>query len=85
MSDKWTAAEIPDQTGRKVIVTGANSGLGYETALALAAHGADVTMAVRDTAKGDAAAQQIHHGHATAAGVPVPAPVGGRRGGAAGP
>lgn len=59
MSDKWTAADIPDQTGRRAIVTGANSGLGFETALALAAHGAAVTMAVRDLAKGDAAAQQI--------------------------
>lgn len=59
MSDKWTAADIPDQTGRRAIVTGANSGLGYETALALAARGAEVTMAVRDTAKGDAAAARI--------------------------
>jgi NAD(P)-dependent dehydrogenase (short-subunit alcohol dehydrogenase family) len=59
MSDKWTAAEIPGLAGRRAVVTGANSGLGYETALALAAHGAEVTMAVRDTAKGDAAAQQI--------------------------
>jgi NAD(P)-dependent dehydrogenase (short-subunit alcohol dehydrogenase family) len=59
MSDKWTAADIPDQTGRRAIVTGANSGLGFETALALAAHGAEVTLAVRDTAKGEAAAEQI--------------------------
>jgi NAD(P)-dependent dehydrogenase (short-subunit alcohol dehydrogenase family) len=59
MSDKWTAAEIPTLAGRRAVVTGANSGLGYETALALAAHGAQVTLAVRDTAKGDAAAQQI--------------------------
>ena len=59
MSDKWTAAAIPSLAGLRAVVTGANSGLGYETALALAAHGAQVTMAVRDTAKGDAAAQQI--------------------------
>jgi NAD(P)-dependent dehydrogenase (short-subunit alcohol dehydrogenase family) len=59
MSDTWTMADIPDQTGRRAIVTGANSGLGFETALALAAHGAEVTLAVRDTAKGDAAAEQI--------------------------
>ena len=59
MSDKWTAADIPDQTGRRAIVTGANSGLGFETALALAARGAEVTLAVRDTVKGDAAAGQI--------------------------
>ena len=56
---KWTAADIPDQTGRRAIVTGANSGLGFETALALAAKGAEVTLAVRDTAKGDEAARQI--------------------------
>lgn len=59
MSDKWTAADMPAQTGRRAIVTGANSGLGFETALALAAHGAEVTLAVRDTAKGEAAAEQI--------------------------
>ena len=59
MSDKWTAADMPAQTGRRAIVTGANSGLGFETALALAAHGADVTLAVRDTAKGEAAVEQI--------------------------
>jgi len=59
MSDKWTAADVPDQAGRRAIVTGANSGLGFETALALAGHGADVTLAVRDMAKGEAAADQI--------------------------
>jgi NAD(P)-dependent dehydrogenase (short-subunit alcohol dehydrogenase family) len=67
MGDKWTAADMPEQTGRRVIVTGANSGLGFETALALAAKGAQVTLAVRDTAKGDTAADQIAqrspHGH----------------------
>lgn len=59
MSDKWTASDIPDQTGRRAIVTGANSGLGFETALALAGHGAEVTLAVRDMTKGEAAAEQI--------------------------
>ena len=59
MSDKWTAADIPDPTGRRALITGANSGLGFETALALAAHGAEVTMAVRDVAKGEAAAAQF--------------------------
>jgi NAD(P)-dependent dehydrogenase (short-subunit alcohol dehydrogenase family) len=59
MSDKWTAADIPAQKGRRAIVTGANSGLGFETALALAAHGAEITMAVRDVDKGETAAQQI--------------------------
>jgi NAD(P)-dependent dehydrogenase (short-subunit alcohol dehydrogenase family) len=59
MGEKWTAADIPDQTGRRAIVTGANSGLGFETALALAAKGAEVTLAVRDTAKGAEAARHI--------------------------
>lgn len=55
----WTANDIPDLTGRRAIVTGANSGLGWETARALAAHGAEVTFAVRDLAKGESAAQEI--------------------------
>jgi NAD(P)-dependent dehydrogenase (short-subunit alcohol dehydrogenase family) len=48
----WTTAQIPDQTGRTVLVTGATSGLGRETAKELAARGARVVLAVRDTAKG---------------------------------
>jgi NAD(P)-dependent dehydrogenase (short-subunit alcohol dehydrogenase family) len=56
---KWTASNIPDQTGRTVIVTGATSGLGYETALALAGKGANVTLAVRDTARGETARARI--------------------------
>ena len=56
---RWTADDMPNLTGRRAIVTGANSGLGYCTAQALAAHGAAVTMAVRDEAKGRAAAAAI--------------------------
>ncbi|GLP77762.1 short-chain dehydrogenase [Mycobacterium antarcticum] len=56
---KWTAAEVPDQTGRVAIVTGSNTGLGYETALVLAARGARVVLAVRDTEKGNAAAARL--------------------------
>ena len=52
----WTVANVPNLTGRSVIVTGSNSGLGFETAQQLARHGASVTLAVRDTAKGDQAA-----------------------------
>jgi NAD(P)-dependent dehydrogenase (short-subunit alcohol dehydrogenase family) len=49
---RWTADDMPDLTGRTAVVTGANSGLGLATALELARHGADVTLAVRDHAKG---------------------------------
>ncbi len=55
----WTTADIPDQTGRTAVITGANTGLGFETARALAAAGAHVVIAVRDTAKGKQAAAQL--------------------------
>ncbi|MCW2494996.1 oxidoreductase [Jatrophihabitans sp.] len=55
----WTTADIPDQTGRTFVVTGANSGLGEATAAALAAAGAEVVLACRNTAKGDAAAARM--------------------------
>lgn len=58
----WTAADIPDQTGRTAVVTGANGGLGLETARALAAAGAHVVMAVRDEAKAARAAADIRGG-----------------------
>ena len=56
---KWTTADIPDQTGRVAVITGANTGLGFETAAALAGRGARVVLAVRDVAKGGAAAGRI--------------------------
>jgi len=59
MSSKWTAADIPDQTGRVAIITGANTGLGLETANALAAKGAHVVLAVRNVDKGKEAAARI--------------------------
>jgi NAD(P)-dependent dehydrogenase (short-subunit alcohol dehydrogenase family) len=58
-ASKWTEADVPDQTGRVAIVTGSNTGLGYETARVLAARGAQVVLAVRDTEKGKAAAAKI--------------------------
>jgi NAD(P)-dependent dehydrogenase (short-subunit alcohol dehydrogenase family) len=55
----WSTANIPAQTGRTAIVTGANTGLGFETAKALADKGAHVVLAVRDLDKGRAAAERI--------------------------
>ncbi|MBW0015146.1 oxidoreductase [Mycobacterium sp.] len=55
----WTAADLPSFAGRTVIITGANSGLGAVTARELARKGARIVMAVRNTAKGEAAAQQM--------------------------
>jgi NAD(P)-dependent dehydrogenase (short-subunit alcohol dehydrogenase family) len=55
----WTAADIPDQTGRTVVVTGANSGLGFHTSLELARNGAHVVMACRNLDKGRAALDRL--------------------------
>lgn len=55
----YTRDSIPDQTGRTVVVTGANGGLGLETSKALAAKGAHVVMAARDRAKAAAAVDEI--------------------------
>ncbi|TEA02394.1 Fatty acyl-CoA reductase [Mycobacteroides salmoniphilum] len=55
----WTTADIPDQNGRVAVITGANTGLGLETARALAAAGAQVVLAVRDLDKGAAAVDEI--------------------------
>jgi NAD(P)-dependent dehydrogenase (short-subunit alcohol dehydrogenase family) len=55
----FSASSIPDMTGKTVIVTGANSGIGRAAATAMADHGARVVLAVRNTDKGDAAASQM--------------------------
>lgn len=56
---KWTEADVPDQSGRIAIVTGSNTGLGYETARVLAARGAHVVIAVRNLDKGRDAVDRI--------------------------
>ena len=52
MTERWTEADIPDQTGRTVLVTGANSGLGLRTAEVLASKGARVLLACRSAERG---------------------------------
>lgn len=66
MTKKWTTSDIPDQTGRVAVITGANTGLGLETARALAAKGAKVILAVRNTTKGEGALRSILKDHPTA-------------------
>ena len=55
----WTERDIPDLGGRTAVVTGANSGLGYQTSLQLAAHGATVVLACRDRGRGEDALARI--------------------------
>jgi NAD(P)-dependent dehydrogenase (short-subunit alcohol dehydrogenase family) len=55
MEKNWTVTMMPRQEGRRAIVTGANSGIGFHTALELARAGAEVVLAVRDPARGNEA------------------------------
>ncbi len=59
MAGRWTAADIPDQSGRLAVITGANSGLGLSTARELARAGASVVLAVRNVDKGRRAAAEL--------------------------
>jgi len=70
--DRWTEADVPDQRGRTAVITGANTGLGFETARVLAARGAQVVLACRDLGQAKEAAVRILSGSPAAAEV-VPA------------
>lgn len=59
MNQSWTQQDMPDQTGKVVVVTGANSGLGFESSKTLAEKGATVVMAVRNMEKGERAKADI--------------------------
>jgi NAD(P)-dependent dehydrogenase (short-subunit alcohol dehydrogenase family) len=56
---KWTAEQIPSQTGKTALITGANSGIGYQAAVELARHGAHVLLGVRSLEKGQAALDRL--------------------------
>ncbi|PMS33230.1 NAD(P)-dependent dehydrogenase (short-subunit alcohol dehydrogenase family) [Trinickia symbiotica] len=59
IASRWTVADIADQTGKRVLITGANSGIGFYAALELARKGAEVILACRDTTRGETALAAI--------------------------
>jgi NAD(P)-dependent dehydrogenase (short-subunit alcohol dehydrogenase family) len=59
MKTKWNAANIPSQTGRRVVITGANSGIGFQAALELARRGAEIILPARTRAKAEDAVARI--------------------------
>ena len=59
MNKDWTLAQMPSLSGRRAIVTGANSGIGYHTAAILARKGAEVVLACRDEQRGAAALTRL--------------------------
>ena len=72
MTARWTAAGMPDLKNKTAVITGANSGIGYEAALAMAGKGAQIVLAVRDLKKGQAAVEMIRQQHPQAALVVMP-------------
>ncbi|MFN3596939.1 MAG: oxidoreductase [Rubricoccaceae bacterium] len=63
---RWVQRHVPDQTGRTAVITGANSGIGFETARGLAIRGAHVVMACRNAGKAEDARRRILRDHASA-------------------
>ena len=61
MAEQWHAGEIPSQSGLRYIITGGNSGIGYQAALKLARKGAEVVVACRDQGRGAAAVARLRH------------------------
>ena len=62
MAKRWTASDVPDQSGKTFVITGSNSGIGYEAALVLAQRGAEVILACRSQEKGQKALEQLRAG-----------------------
>src|SRR5947209_17588038 len=60
MSEKWKATDIPSLTGKRVVITGGNSGIGYHAALKLGRKGAQVVLACRDRRRGEEAVSRLH-------------------------
>jgi NAD(P)-dependent dehydrogenase (short-subunit alcohol dehydrogenase family) len=59
---RWTAEDVPDQSGRTAVITGANTGIGFEVAQVLAQRGAEVVLACRNPARAAEAADRIRAG-----------------------
>lgn len=66
MSEKWTQEDIPDLSGKVIVITGANSGLGFESTKALAAKGATIVMACRNMSKAEKAKAEVLADHSNA-------------------
>lgn len=66
MDNRWEEADVPNLQGKVVLITGSNSGIGFEAARVLAGEGAEVVLAVRNTQKGQTAAAAIRRDYPTA-------------------